>query len=870
MFRFAARSLALVAVLAVLCATPAFAQGTITGKVVDAGGGVLPGATVTLTDQKTGAVKTATTGADGTFTADVPPGVYTVTVDLLGFRKGVSRDVTVAAEAGATTEFTLQPRLSEEVTVTAMKREETVQSTPVSVAAPSEEVLRSRGVDNIEGVAANVGGFTVQNLGPGQSQPAIRGISAGQIVRDQPGVKEQVGSYLDESVISLSLFTPDVDLFDMSRVEVLRGPQGTLFGSGSASGTIRYITNQPELGATRWFGEVGANTLTDGNQGGNVKLGVNTPLGEKAAFRAAGYYNRLAGWTDAVTPNLSIDEDVNTGYRTGGRAAIRFAPSANFTITPRFVYQKVKMDGWNRQDAYNILANPFTTTRPTVTFDERQEFNQLDETYDDKFWLGDVNLTYNFGDVSLTSISSYTDRDVNVIRDTTSLSASILGPALGLPESVYTLDGPLIDVTAAKVFTEELRFAGGKQTFRWVAGGFYSHTKRHYNQDLRAEGFTEATGIPTEGLLARQNSLFASDLDYKLNQFALFGEATVSLTDELDLIGGLRYYHFTEDKAQFFDGILTNNDTGTALVSQPGDTDANGVAPRIILTYKVSDSTKLNAQASKGFRLGGINDPLNEPICTPEDLATFRGHDSWTDEKLWNYEIGSKSRIFGNRGALNIAAFYADIKDLQATVTAGSCSSRLIYNVPKARSAGFEADFSVAPNINWDFAFSTSYTNSELRSTVPPVASTGIEEGRRLPNVPDFQFSAAVTYQRQFGAASLGYVTGNYSHIGGDRTTQVADPDLGSLNLLSFAPNSIGGPLTQAVFLYNPILPAYDLFNLRVGLRKEHWDLALYANNLFDANPLLAFDRERNTRARIFYLTGQPRSIGVTLTFNMD
>jgi len=869
MFRFGTRTLALAAVLAVMFTAQAFAQDKVTGKVVDAAGGVLPGATVTLTDQKTGAVKTGVTGPDGTFMIDAPPGVYTVSVELLGFRRGTA-NVTVAAGAATSTEFTLQPRLSEEVTVTAMKREETVQNTPMSVAAPSEEVLRSRGVDSIEGVAQNVGGFTVQNLGPGQSQPAMRGISAGQIVRDQPGVKEQVGSYLDESVISLSLFTPDIDLFDMSRVEVLRGPQGTLFGSGSASGTLRYITNQPEMRTTRWFGEVGGNTLTDGNQGGSVKLGVNAPMGEKAAFRAAGYYNRLAGWTDAVTPDLSIDEDVNTGYRTGVRAAVRIAPSDSLTITPRFVYQKGKMDGWNRQDAFNILANPFTTTRPAVTLGERQEFNQLDEIYTDKFWLGDVNLAYDFGDVSLTSITSYTDRDVLVIRDTTTLSGSILGGNLGLPESVYTLDGPLIDATKAKVFTEELRFAGGKEKFRWVAGGFYSHTNRDYNQDLRSEGFTGATGIPTQGLLAREDSLFASDLDYKLNQFALFGEATVSLNDKLDLIGGLRFYHFSEDKAQVFDGILTNNDTGTSLVSQPGEADASGVAPRIILTYKVSESTNLNAQASKGFRLGGSNDPLNEPICTPEDLATFRGHDSWTDEKLWNYEIGSKSRIFGNRGALNIAAFYADIKDLQATVTAGSCSSRLIYNVPKARSTGFEADFSVAPNLNWDFAFSTSYTNSELKSTVPPVAATGIEEGRRLPNVPDFQFSAAVTYQRQFGASSLGYVTGTYSHIGGDRTTQVADPDLGTLNMLSFAPNTIGGPLTQAVFLYNPILPAYDLVNLRVGLRKENWDLALYANNLFDENALLAFDRERGTRARIFYLTSQPRSIGFTLSFNMD
>src|SRR3954462_11030798 len=143
-----------------------------------------------------------------------------------------------------------KPKVTEEMVVTARKREETVQEVPISVAAPTESQLRDRGAETIEDVAANVAGFTVQNLGPGQSQIAMRGVSAGQIVRDQPGVKEQVGVYLDESVISLSLFTPDPDLFDLNRVETLRGPQGTLFGSGSVGGTIRYITNQPRLGRT--------------------------------------------------------------------------------------------------------------------------------------------------------------------------------------------------------------------------------------------------------------------------------------------------------------------------------------------------------------------------------------------------------------------------------------------------------------------------------------------------------------------------------------------------------------------------------------------------------------------------------------------
>ena len=189
---------------------------------------------------------------------------------------------------------------AEEVTVTARKREENLQDVPFSVVAPSEEVLRDRGAETLEDVSANVAGFTVQNLGPGQSQIAMRGVSAGQIVRDQPGVKEQVGVYLDESVISLSLFTPDIDLFDMSRIEVLRGPQGTLFGSGSLSGTVRYISNQPELGVSESFGEIGLNSINDGDIGGSAKFAVNVPMGDTAAMRITAYYTGFGGYMDAV------------------------------------------------------------------------------------------------------------------------------------------------------------------------------------------------------------------------------------------------------------------------------------------------------------------------------------------------------------------------------------------------------------------------------------------------------------------------------------------------------------------------------------------------------------------------------------------
>ncbi len=227
--------------------------------------------------------------------------------------------------------------------------------------------------------------------------------------------------YLDESVISLSLFTPDIDLFDLQRVEVLRGPQGTLFGSGSLSGTVRYITNQPELRITN------GSVVLEGQhragwQPGRQREGPASTCRSATGPRCAsvGYYDRIPGYIEAVQPDGSVKEHVNDGFRSGVRAAVKLAPNERLTITPRIVYQKVGMNGWNRVDEYNILANPYTTTRPPVTLGEREQFTQLEEQFTDEFVLGDLNLDYQLrDDLTLTSITSYTYRDILVVRDAT-------------------------------------------------------------------------------------------------------------------------------------------------------------------------------------------------------------------------------------------------------------------------------------------------------------------------------------------------------------------------------------------------------------------------------------------------------------------
>ncbi|MGH9465594.1 MAG: TonB-dependent receptor [Thermoanaerobaculia bacterium] len=789
------------------------------------------------------------------------------TLGLAAWAQDPAEEPAAAAEPAAAEEPEVaEEEFREEITVTATKTGEvSIQDVPFSVVAQSEEVLRDRGAETIEDVAANVPGLTVQNLGPGQSQVAMRGVSAGQIARDQPGVKEQVGVYLDESVISLSLFTPDIDLFDMSRVEVLRGPQGTLFGSGSLTGTVRYITNQPEVGVSEQVGEFTLGVLTDGDFGGSAKVAANTPIGDTAALRVAAYYTSYGGYTDAVQPNLSTNEDVNTGDRTGVRLTLRAEPSDRLTITPRILYQEIDMDGWNRVDIYNILGNPFTTSRPAVDLDEREIFIQFDEPYTDEFLLADVNIEYDFEEVTLTSVTSYSDRDILVVRDATALTGSITGGSIGLPEEVYTLDAPLDDATTAKVLTQELRLSGEEDRLGWVAGAFYSTADRDYAQSLNVAGFEALTGIETEGNFgAGTDELFFSGLEYEFDQLALFGEVTWSVSDRFDLTGGLRYYDFKEDRIQTFDGIFA--DPGR----NPGSTSADGFAPRAIASYEVSASTTLNAQVSKGFRLGGINDPLNVPLCTQEDLVTFGGRGSWKDEEVWNYEVGSKTTFLGGRGTFNLAAFSMDISDLQVTVTAGSCSSRVVFNVPEARSTGLELELTHQPTDDFDFAISASYNDAELRSTLTSTDAdgnttvvSGIQDGRRLPTVPEFQMAAAGTYHWEMQGNWAGYATGVYQHVG-SRFTQVGDEDLGVLNLLSFEPNTIGGPLTQSTFTYDPELPAYDIVNLRLGFLKERWDVALFVNNVTDEIAFLSLDRERGTRARIGYQTNQPRTIGVS------
>lgn len=760
---------------------------------------------------------------------------------------------------------------TDEIVVTATHRASSIQDVPFSVNAQTAEDLERTGSQSIEDLSRNVAGMSVQNLGPGQSQVSLRGVSAGQIVRDQPGVKEQVGIYLDDSVISLSLFTPDLDLYDLNRVETLRGPQGTLFGSGSVGGTVRYITNQPNLDDFSASIEASANTVTDGGEGGHLKGMVNVPLVPGAvAFRGSAYYTEYGGFIDALREGGGRDEDVNDGSRAGFRAALAMQLTPNLLVTPRLVYQHVESNGFNREEVYNLFANPYTTTRTPVQIGDREQFLLLDEEFSDETTLADVTVNYDAGAVNFTSITSFINRSILVSRDASALTGSV-SVDLGYPSAAVLLPSNLRDTTDLQQFTQEVRLASdGNGPFQWLVGAFYSDVERNYSQRLPTPGYDAYTdavlGAGTAAATANgfpANSPYNSDLPYDIEQFAIFGEASYDITDRLTVTAGGRWYDFSEERRFTSGGLFSNLDDQTATTS------SDGFTPRVLVSYEVNDHLTLNAQASQGFRLGGVNDPLNLPLCSGgpggPDALTYGNNPTFDDETLWNYEGGFKFQN-GNM-TLNAAAYYSDITNLQVTADAGSCSSRVVFNAD-AHTAGLEAEFAYTPMQGLELSLAGSWVEAEFDETKTSTLGAvlaGIREGNRLPSVPEYTIAASAAYYfplERWGSDLEGFVSATAQHIG-SRYTQPADQENNPHVFVHGLP--FGGAPGGASTTLDLELDPYTVVNLNAGVQNDNWGVTFFVNNAFDENAHLAFDRERGGRARLAFHTNTPRTVGVTV-----
>jgi iron complex outermembrane recepter protein len=768
--------------------------------------------------------------------------------------------------------------ITQEIIVTAQKRATSLQEVPFSVAALTADDLEETGASNIVEVARNVPGLYIADLGPGQSQVAIRGISAGQVVRDQPGVKESVGIYLDESPISVALFTPDLDLYDLDRIEVLRGPQGTLFGAGSSSGTVRYITAQPDLGEFGGSVELGFQDLVDGETGGSLRANVNVPLGERAAMRAVGYRSEYAGFIDSVYPDRSTREDVNGGTRTGGRLAMRFEPNENVSITPRVVYQKLETDGYPRIDVYNILGNPFTTSETAVVPGERGQVTQFREGLTDDFTMVDLKVDFGLGEsLGLTSVTTYIDRQVEVLRDASQLTGSVTIDLGGTPDDAR-MNSPLFDNTDMTVFSQELRLASTAEgPFQWLVGAFYQDSERDYGQTLPTPGYDALTqallGLDSSDFNAPADTPFYSRFTFNLKQFAVFGEATYRFSPQWAVTGGLRYYDYEEDRLLTFAGLFA----GAVHTDVPGAVSADGISPRVIVAFDATEDVQFNAQVSRGFRLGGINDPLNLGLCSAQDIITYGGNPTFKDELTTNYEIGTKTRLADGRVTFNASVFYTDIKDLQVITDAGECSSRIVLN-GQGETTGAEVELFARPNEHWDFGISATYAQAEITEDYQPGNPVaGIREGNRLPTSPELQAAATAAYHWSLSPSLESYVRLTFQHVGSSYT-QLADQEAG-FGLIRDWPGGVNpgdgsarlidmGAVNVDLIEFDGELPSYDIGNLRWGVRADRWEASLFVNNLFDERAFLSVDRERGRSARVGYLTNPPRTYGINFRVN--
>ena len=328
------------------------------------------------------------------------------------------------------------------------------------------------------------------------------------------------------------------------------------------------------------------------------------------------------------------------------------------------------------------------------------------------------------------------------------------------------------------------------------------------------------------------------------------------MLERLDLTAGLRWYDWEEDKTFKSGGPFSTSVVQNLTVS------SDGFTPRFMVSYEASDNVTMNAQVSRGFRLGGVNDPLNKDLCKG-DYDAYKGYQEFEDETLWNYEAGFKSSF--ENVTLNGSVFYTDIKNLVVNVDAGQCSSRVSISVPESHTTGAELELSIQPTRSLLLALAGSYVDAEFDSTIRTSGGDvveGIEKGNRIPSVPDWQFSGSATYTLPgFLSARESYLSGSWQYVGAS-ITQSGDQVNNNMRVFAHSLPYAGAPADQVTEL-DLLLDSYHLFNLSVGLVYDSIEFTAYVKNLTDENAKLSFDRERGGRARLAYRVGQPRTFGV-------
>jgi iron complex outermembrane recepter protein len=610
----------------------------------------------------------------------------------------------------------------QEVIVTARKREESVQDVPAAVSVLGEQKLERIGADSFEGFARTVPGLNLTPIGPAQSNVNIRGVST---TATNTAAQSTVAFYIDDLPTLdsfLSIATPDLRLFDVNRVEVLRGPQGTLFGSGALSGAIRIITNKPDLALTEFAVETGLSSIEHGDSGYQLNAMANLPiLADRLALRLVGYLREEGGYVDNILPGGRADQ--NSADAHGGRMSLRWQASEQLRLTATSAYQKNDIDN---------APNSFYSKADGAAY---QNDNYSATGAVSELTTHNLVAEYDFGAATLTSSTTYGETQVATPADGFS---RVLSAALGLPATVAI---PVINSSDANAFAQELRIASNEdRRLDYVLGAFY--LEREFD---RGQTFPS----PVPGVV-----IFNIDGTTHTQERALFGEVIIGLTDKLDLTLGGRVFSNEFDLVSTSTGLLSGLPQGV-VVTGSGATDESGFNPKVVLSYEYSTAGMIYAQVARGYRTGFVNIAIGANPVVPYDSDT-----------LTNYELGLKSYWLGRKLLLNAAAYYIDWQDVQ--INAQRVINGIVFagiaNAGAAESHGLEVEATWVASRHWELSTALAFNDTEL-TQIDRRFTVNALEGDELPAAPNFTAASAAQYSFDLGSWDS-YVRVDHQYVG--------------------------------------------------------------------------------------------------------
>lgn len=730
----------------------------------------------------------------------------------------------------------------EEITVTATRRSESVEKVPISINAIGQDELTAGSIKDIRDIASVTPGLQFGNLAFASTLTliSIRGL-------DSLFGASTVGVYLDDTPIQGRLSSdgnvgnPYPAVFDLNRIEVLRGPQGTLFGAGSEAGNIRYITNQPDLHTFSGFAHAELSNTEYGTPSYEAGAAAGGPIVEDVVgFRASVWERFDGGYTGLVHP-WDGDEwasDTNSDRKLVARLAFGIQASDGVLITPSVFYQETQSNNNGRFDP--LFSNPSAGQFNNATL--------LPEPTRDTLVVPALKVEAHLPFADLTGVLSGEHRSVTESEDLSqfvgALGLADYGNPLGIGYASSQADvSPFFTGTDVHAVTEELRLASNDPGafFTWVAGIFNDH-RTQIDYQLEYSQLVEPTG----------HEIYYTDQSVTDEQTAVFAQGDLHLSSQWTLTLGARY-------AQIKTHQTNINGTGV-LDATPAfavtDLKQTPTTPRASVSYQLDQNNLFYAAAGKGFRIGGGNDPL-PPVCGPVSVPK-----SYTADYVWSYEIGAKSKLFDGKMVIDSSAFHINWSNIQQ-LAEPACGVSYTINAGAATSNGFDIAMQALPINQLKLDLSVGYSNAYFTSNVCNPGTVGpcnlssnaanllIGSGDKIGYLPfvisPWNVNTAVTYEIPLARDD-------------EKVRLRAEYQYHSRNPGPFTNYNVGTPG------YSPQQkndPATQMVNTRLSLSIDKWDLGLYVNNLLNTHPLLAGYGEAILQPTT-YSTFRPRTIGVS------